>query len=111
MRDGRDSCRQCLFRLLQLRLGRAQLGFGFRRRNGANHLSGRDLVALVHRQRRQSAGIFCRDIDLRSFEAAVGFHDPLRHIDTAQPIYQRFYRCAGFFERVLLLRLGVRLDD
>jgi hypothetical protein len=87
------------------------LGFGFRRRNGANHLSGRDLVALVDRQRRQPARIFCRDIDLRRFEAAVGFHDPLRHIDTTQTVYQRLYRCAGFFERALLLRLGVRPDD
>ena len=38
----------------------AQLGFVFRRRYAADHLSGRDLVAFVHGQRREPAGIFGR---------------------------------------------------
>jgi hypothetical protein len=69
---------------LAARLCGAQLGFRFRRRDGGNPLSSRDLVAFVHRQRREPAGIFCRDIDLRRFDAAVRFHDSIGHVAAAQ---------------------------
>ena len=107
----RDSFRQCPFGLQHLRLGGAQLGFGFRRRDGGNHLSSRDLVAFVHGQRRQPARIFRRDVDLRGLDAAVRFHDPLGHVAAPQAIDQRFYRRAGFFDRVLLCRLGLRSSN
>ena len=105
------SFRQSLFRFQQLGLRTAQLGFCFRRRDRRNDLSGRDLVALVHGQRRQPARIFRRYVHFRRFDAAVRFHDPLGHIAAAQAIYQRFYRCSRFFERILLVRLRVRADD
>ena len=56
-------------------------------------------------------GYFADDVHLRRFDAAVGFHDALGHIAAAQAIYQCFHRFAGFFEGVLLLRLGVCPDD
>ena len=74
-----------------------------------DHLSSRDLVAFVHGQRRQPARVFGGDIDLGGFEPPIRFHDPLGHIAAAQAIYQCFYLCAGFFDRVWLLRLRVAL--
>ena len=103
--DERESFRQCLLRLDHLRLRLAQLSFGFRRRDGGDDLSSRDLVSFVHGQLREPAGIFCRDVDLRGLDAAVRFHDSLWHIAAAQARDEGFHRCAGSFDRVSLLRL------
>jgi hypothetical protein len=90
LRDQRLRLGQGLFGPQHLRTGAAQLGFVFRRRYAADHLSGRDLVAFVHGQRREPAGILGRDVDLRCLDAPVGLHDALGHGCAAQLVDQRF---------------------
>jgi hypothetical protein len=101
--DEREGFRHRLLRLDHLRLRGPELGFGFRRRDGGDDLAGRDLVTFILGHRRQTAGIFCRNIDLRRFDTAVRFHDPLGHIASAQAIDQRFDCRASFLEGVLRL--------
>src|SRR5262249_41198760 len=96
------------FRFQHLRLGGAQLGFRFRRRDGGNHLSSRDLVAFVHRQRRQPARIFGRDIDLRRLDAAVRLHDSVGHRAAAQTIDEGFHLGSQLLGGGFLRGFGVR---
>ena len=111
LRDERNRFRQRLLGFQHLGLRGAQLGFGFRRRDGGDHLSGRDLIALVNGQRRQPTRVFRRHIHLRRFDATVGFHDALGHVAATQVIYQRFDRLLGFFDRLWRLRLGMGPDN
>ena len=103
--DLRVRFRERLFGFQDLRLRPAQLGFGFRRRDGCDHLSRGDLVALIHGQRHQPARIFRGDVDLRGLNSPVRFDDALRHVAAAQLVDERVHGCLGPLEGGLLIGL------
>ena len=74
-----SAIRHRLLRAQHLSLRAPELGFDFRRGDRADDLSRRDLVAFIHGQRREPAGVFRRDVDLRRFDTSVRFHDPIGH--------------------------------
>jgi hypothetical protein len=97
---------------LHIGLRGPEFRFVFRRRDAADNLSCRDSVALLHGNLGQAAGIFCRDVDLRRFEPAVGLDDPFGHRLAAQAcdeIAQHGLGMRGGNERAVSGRLSV--DD